>query len=274
MLEKVIEDLIASFPDQFFDEKLKLVHRQKRIKGRILDLLFEDESGRLFLLEIKAFALKRQDVGQAGEYFGLMRTEFPERQIRMGVFATSVAPELKIYLEAFGVEVYIVSIPALEQIALRNNVDPVRGIEAVKAPRPAATTEPRDPDRIDVTNEQEYFKLIEILDVSVQERLAAIYGVVKKNPNTVIRFNERGRVVVSVHVENGKTVDVMYVGVDFKGPKQFPARGTLTLLWKTMLPHSRRAVLEPLALRLDEMLSRTRADIFLDPAENPADTTR
>ena len=50
MLEKVIEDPIANFPTEFFEEELRLVHRQLRMKGRILELVFEDSKKRLLLI--------------------------------------------------------------------------------------------------------------------------------------------------------------------------------------------------------------------------------
>jgi len=77
--------------------------------------------------------------------------------------------------------------------------------------------------------------LIEGLDASVQERLAAIYGAIKKNAYTSFRFLERGRAIVSVDMPDGSSVDVLFIGVDFKAAKDSPTRGTLTLLWKRML---------------------------------------
>jgi len=266
MLEKVIEDLIATYPSEFFDEGLSLRYRQHRIKGRILDLVFEDSAGRLLLIEVKAFALKRQDVGQAGEYFGLMKVEFPEREIRMGVFATSVLPEQRRYLEAIGVEVYILDLGTLHSIAARYNVDPAIGL----APRLLLKTDQapaREVARIGVNSEDDYLKLIGALDTSIQDRLVAIYAAIKKNPHTSIRFKQAGRAVVSVELVDNTQVDVLFVGVDFKGSKGNPARGTVTFLWKRMIakvdPHS----LRPFANKLDQLLGRRKASIFLDSSE-------
>ena len=266
MLEKVIEDLLANFPSEFFAEELALVDRQIRIKGRILDLLFEDSLGRLLLIEVKANALTRRDVGQAGEYYGLMKIEYPDREIRMGVFATSIEREQRIYLEAIGVEIYVFDVPALETIARKHQVDVDMGISGKIKARQRTDTETGALDRIGVKDEADYFKLIEGLNSVSQEKLAAVYGAIKKNPFSDIRFLERGRIIVSVKTANGQSTDVLFVGVDFKGPKHNPARGTLTLLWKRMLRNIPPSVLEPFAATVDDLLGRNRASEFLDPS--------
>jgi hypothetical protein len=232
-----------------------------------LDLLFADSNGRLLLIEVKANALSRRDVGQAGEYYGLMKIEYPDREIRMGVFATSVEREQRIYLEAINVEVYIFDTATLEKIAIRNHVDPVKGIVREKEMSRKSSVPVSEIERVPVLDEASYFKLIEGLDSATQEKLAAIYGAVKKHPFTHIEFLERGRIVVSVRADSERSVDVLFVGVDFKGPLQSPARGTLTLLWKRMLQRVSAKSLEPFAMTLDRLLARDKMSLFLDRSE-------
>ena len=70
MIEKDMEDVIASFPDDFFPRKhLVLVGRQQSFSGvGRFDLLFEDEFKSTILMELKAKTLKYEDATQVARY--------------------------------------------------------------------------------------------------------------------------------------------------------------------------------------------------------------
>jgi RecB family endonuclease NucS len=77
MIEKDMEDLIASFPEDFFPRKhFVLVGRQQSFSGiGRFDLLFEDEFKSTILMELKARTLKYDDATQVARY----RDELPLR---------------------------------------------------------------------------------------------------------------------------------------------------------------------------------------------------
>jgi|SRR5579862_4531958 len=70
MIEKDMEDLIASFPDDFFPRRhFVLVGRQQSFSGiGRFDLLFEDEFKSTILMELKARTLKYEDATQVARY--------------------------------------------------------------------------------------------------------------------------------------------------------------------------------------------------------------
>jgi len=70
-----------------------------------------------------------------------MRVEFLEREIRTALFATGVEPERRIYLEAIGIELYIVGQRRLEEIAAAKGVNPIEGISR-KVVRESTRTAP------------------------------------------------------------------------------------------------------------------------------------
>src|SRR5437879_4226021 len=70
MLEKLMEDLIAGFPKDFFPRKdLVLKDRQKSFAGvGRFDLLFEDEFQSQILMELKAVQARYEDATQLAKY--------------------------------------------------------------------------------------------------------------------------------------------------------------------------------------------------------------
>ena len=91
MLEKDIENLIAAHPKEFFPrEEFKLVAQQHTIKKRRLDILFEDKYGRFIIIEVKRGHLSREASGQIIEYYGLLKEEFPEKNIELVLCANTI----------------------------------------------------------------------------------------------------------------------------------------------------------------------------------------
>jgi hypothetical protein len=255
----VIEDLVAAFPEEFFDEPLRLKSRQPVIQGRRLDLLFEDGENRLLLLELKRGELDRQAVGQAGEYFGLLKTEYPDRDVRMGVLGTAILPELRRFLEAFGVEVFVVAPARLLEVARTHGVDPEVGIDT------GSGRTPKEPafvgKRSTPSDEASFFALIDgLVDDQVKNRLAAVYGAAKTNSNITIGFTSAGAATFSVGVPGGRSGKLLKIGVTKKGDK-----GKITFLWKQMIRAFPRDAVETFASLIDRLAGRSMANTLLDP---------
>jgi len=105
MLEKDIENLIASHPKDFFPkEEFTLISQQHTVQRRRIDILFEDKYGRLIIVEVKRGILSREASGQIIEYYGLLKNQFPERSIELILCANTIPNERKSFLENVGIE--------------------------------------------------------------------------------------------------------------------------------------------------------------------------
>jgi hypothetical protein len=271
MKEKVIEDLVHAYPDEFFNEPLKFVGRQIHLEGRRLDILFEDESERLLLVELKRGEIKREHVGQAGEYFGLLRVAYPDRETRVALLGTAVSQERKRFLEAFGVEVHTFSEEYLLRVAEKHGVNPETGIarelESLRVRSPGGKTDEHVfvGDRFPVTDEKSYFELIDQLDdESAKERLVALYGAAKSSACIQISFNERGTAEFLIQNAAGESAKLLKVGISFKSS---PPKATITFYWKYMLEVFAPELLREFAELMDRLLERDRVGVFLDPSE-------
>ena len=118
MLEKDIENLIASFPKDFFPkEEFTLVSQQYTIEKRRIDILFEDKYGRYIIVEVKRGILSREASGQIIEYYGLIKNQFPERNIELILCANTIPYERKSFLENVGIECKEIPISQIVNIA-------------------------------------------------------------------------------------------------------------------------------------------------------------
>lgn len=100
----------------------------------------------------------------------------------MALLGTAILPERRCYLEAFGVEVHVLNVQFLSELARQKGIDPEVGI-----PRPASTSTRAlrhrgiNSDRFPVTDESSYLERVnQLTDDNAKERLVAIYGVAKK----------------------------------------------------------------------------------------------
>lgn len=69
MKEKHLEDVICRYPE-IIEEDLQFVDRQVHVRGKIVDVLFQDRHGQQLILELKKGAIKRQDLAQILDYEG------------------------------------------------------------------------------------------------------------------------------------------------------------------------------------------------------------
>jgi len=121
MIEKDMEDLIASFPDDFFPRKnLTLVGRQQSFSGiGRFDLLFEDEFKSAILMELKARTLKYEDATQVARY----RDELKRngcRNIVMWLVAPQIPTSVREFLDDKGIEYTEIHIPEFRRVAERH----------------------------------------------------------------------------------------------------------------------------------------------------------
>ena len=122
MIEKDMEDLIASFPDDFFPRRhFVLVGRQQSFSGiGRFDLLFEDEFKSTILMELKARTLKYEDATQVARY----RDELKRngcRNIVMWLVAPQIPASVREFLDDKGIEYTEIHIPEFRQIAERHD---------------------------------------------------------------------------------------------------------------------------------------------------------
>ncbi len=69
MDERTFEDIICTYPE-LIDDNLSFKGRQVSVKGKRVDVLFEDRYGQQLIIEIKKDAVKREHVGQLFDYEG------------------------------------------------------------------------------------------------------------------------------------------------------------------------------------------------------------
>ncbi|MGB2623534.1 MAG: endonuclease NucS domain-containing protein [Candidatus Acidiferrum sp.] len=105
MIERDMEDLIAAFPDDFFQGKqFVLVARQKSLAGvGRFDLLFEDRFGSTIVMELKARPLKYEDATQVAGY----RDELKEKgckNVVMWLVAPQIPRSVREFLDDKGIE--------------------------------------------------------------------------------------------------------------------------------------------------------------------------
>jgi hypothetical protein len=103
MLERDLQDYLFENPDVLFPGKI--ITRKRRevyIEGRRIDLLFEVD-GVQHIVELKRDTIKREDIGQVFEYYGLMRQSNETASFKMILVAPSIPAYRRIPLEEFGI---------------------------------------------------------------------------------------------------------------------------------------------------------------------------
>jgi hypothetical protein len=121
MIEKDMDDLIASFPDDFFPRRhFVLIGRQQSFSGiGRFDLLFEDEFKSTILMELKARTLKYEDATQVARY----RDELKRngcRNLVMWLVAPQIPTSVREFLDDKGIEYTEIHIPEFRRVAERH----------------------------------------------------------------------------------------------------------------------------------------------------------
>lgn len=103
MLERDLQDYLFENPDVLFPGQL--ITRKRRevfIEGRRVDLLFEVDEVQ-YIVELKRDTIRREDIGQVFEYYGLMRQSDETANYKMILVAPSIPTYRRIPLEEFGI---------------------------------------------------------------------------------------------------------------------------------------------------------------------------
>ncbi len=103
MLKRDLQDYLFENPDILFPGRI--VSRKRRevyIEGRRIDLLFEVD-GVQHIVELKRDTIRREDIGQIFEYYGLMRHSNKTANFEMILVAPSIPTYRRIPLEEFGI---------------------------------------------------------------------------------------------------------------------------------------------------------------------------
>ncbi len=121
MKEKDIENLIAKYPDEFFeDKKLILVEQQANLGKFFADIIFKDEGGNKVIVEIKRGIPKRDAIGQLMEYYGEYKNSNKEDNVKLVLVGNVIPTRLKISMEYFGIQTKEIQMQKLKDVAERH----------------------------------------------------------------------------------------------------------------------------------------------------------
>jgi hypothetical protein len=232
--EKVIEDLIAAFPEELLGERLRLEARQKPLRHCRMDLLFRDQRGRLVIVEVKKGELTRDVLGQVGEYLGLVKHHWAEKDVRFMVFGTTITPDRRIYFETIGAEVVVRASHELASFAVERGIDPAVGLLIKNDQRMEAPSEVTELALGGVSDEGSYLTLLrEQPNTKAVEHLFATYAMLN-GIGCSIRFKDQGRCIFK-YSSSRKAVDVAYVGLNRQTSKlSGEPRYELTVLYRNI----------------------------------------
>jgi hypothetical protein len=133
MLEKDIENLIASFPDEFFPKSgFKLVGQQVRLGNKYADIIFQDQFDRKIIVEVKRGILSRDAAGQVMEYYGLLKEINPNEIIELVLCANVIPPERKRFLEISGIDCVELGINHINKIANKYSYEFIKSTNKLK----------------------------------------------------------------------------------------------------------------------------------------------
>lgn len=104
MTEREMEDLVWEHPDKFLNEPLERFQRQPASTVGQPDLVFLDRIGRVLVIELKRGTLERGAVPQIVDYFGILKSRFPDKSVELMIIANSIPPERRVSCEQFHIE--------------------------------------------------------------------------------------------------------------------------------------------------------------------------
>jgi len=100
--EKDFEDIICKYPE-LIEDGLVFKGRQIHVRGKIMDMLFEDRFRQKLIIELKVGPIDRKHIGQVMEYEGsVLSSEDPTARIML--VGNRVPPNLKKSLDHHGIE--------------------------------------------------------------------------------------------------------------------------------------------------------------------------
>ncbi len=122
MLESVMEELIAKYPNDFFPRKSFILKgRQGSFAGvGRFDLLFTDEHQTNILMELKARSAKYEDASQLAKYKDALK-EQGTANVFMWLVATDIPNSVREFLDRIGIEYTEIHASEYQQVAIRHN---------------------------------------------------------------------------------------------------------------------------------------------------------
>jgi hypothetical protein len=99
MIEREMQDLLWKYPAKFFNEPLKQFAWEISSDVGRADIVFEDQYGRLLIVEVKRGKLPREAIGQLLDYFGMMKQRYPDKSVEMMVVAWTIPAERRLICE-------------------------------------------------------------------------------------------------------------------------------------------------------------------------------
>ena len=103
MIEKEREDLLGQHPEKFLNEPLKQFQRQPSSPVGRADLIFEDRIGRLLVVELKRDTLGRGAIKQLIDYYGMLKSQFPDKAVELMIVAGHIPAERKLACELYNI---------------------------------------------------------------------------------------------------------------------------------------------------------------------------
>lgn len=104
MTEREMEDLVWEHPEKFLNEPLKQFQRQPASGVGRADLIFLDRIDRMLVIELKRGTLERGAIPQLVDYFGMVKSRFPDRAVELMIIANSIPTERRVSCEQFHIE--------------------------------------------------------------------------------------------------------------------------------------------------------------------------
>lgn len=137
MLERLMEEAIASCPDLFIEPGLTLVRRQVVISGRRPDVLFSDGLSRHLLVEIQSGRLDEDHLQRHFYYYFDYRSKYPTTHPRLMFVANQIVIRHKDFLDEHGYEYKEILETEFERktdACLGRHEKPKREVEVVTSP--------------------------------------------------------------------------------------------------------------------------------------------
>jgi hypothetical protein len=117
MTESEMEDLLWEHTEKLLDEKLTKFKRQQTSAVGRSDLIFKDSIGRFLVVEIKRGTLRRGAIPQLLDYYGMMKSRFPNEVVELMVIANEIPKERRLACEQYNIEPREISVKRFRDIA-------------------------------------------------------------------------------------------------------------------------------------------------------------
>ena len=117
MIEREMEDLLWEHPEKLLNEPLRQFQRQPASAVGRADLIFEDRIGRLLVIELKRDTLERGAIMQLVDYYGMLKSRFPDRAIELMVVAPRIPPERRVACEQYDIEAREIPLKRFRDVA-------------------------------------------------------------------------------------------------------------------------------------------------------------